>query len=82
MGFTNIMGIYNPAERTLVCECCLKDTIVIRTWFLRDYYGLDGRFCRKCFEKVKHDSNGKPEHPKQYRKIIDIFEARKNMKEL
>jgi hypothetical protein len=35
-------------------------------WGLSNYHGLSGRFCSDCYEKVSHDSYGKPNHPADY----------------
>lgn len=32
-------------------------------WFLSNYYGISGRFCSKCYDKIAHDSYGNPINP-------------------
>ena len=39
-------------------------------WFLNDYFGIWGRFCPDCFDKVSHDSYRKPKHPAEYQKVL------------
>lgn len=34
-----------------------------RFWHLNNYFGISGVFCGSCYEKVSHDSYGKPNHP-------------------
>lgn len=35
-------------------------------WALRDYFHISGRFCQKCYDKISHDSYGKPNNPGEY----------------
>jgi hypothetical protein len=35
-------------------------------WSLRDYYGITGRFCPACYDKVAHDGFGKPRNSEEY----------------
>lgn len=37
-----------------------------QAWFLSNYYGISGGFCRACYDKVSHDSYGRPENPAEY----------------
>ncbi len=39
-------------------------------WSLRNYYGISGQFCRDCYDKVSHNSFGKPEQPGEYIAIL------------
>jgi hypothetical protein len=39
-------------------------------WSLNKYYGLSGMYCRTCYNKVSHDSYGKPENPEEYLMIL------------
>ena len=32
-------------------------------WGLRNYYGFTGSFCGDCYDKISHDSYGRPERP-------------------
>ena len=42
-------------------------------WSLKDYYKLYGLFCPDCYEKVSHDSYGKPNHPGEYLMMLLKF---------
>lgn len=48
------------------CILCKKDLTRPggTSWSLNRYYGISGNFCCNCYEKVSHDSNGKPKHPR------------------
>ncbi len=35
-------------------------------WHLNNYFGLSGRFCPDCYDKVSHNSYGQPTRPKDY----------------
>jgi hypothetical protein len=37
---------------------------------LRNYFGISGYFCPKCYDKVSHDSYNKPNHPGEYLLIL------------
>ena len=39
-------------------------------WSLRGYYNISGYFCGPCYDKVSHDSYGKPEQPGEYIAIL------------
>lgn len=39
-------------------------------WFLQNYHGLSGQFCPDCYDKVSHDSYGRPENPKQFTMML------------
>ena len=39
-------------------------------WRLNNYYGISGRFCNKCYDKVSHNSYGIPNHPISYKNIL------------
>jgi hypothetical protein len=43
-----------------------KETRSGQWWFLRDYFGVSGQFCPDCYDKISHDSYGRPEHPEEY----------------
>lgn len=53
------------------CSCCGKLKNKGQWWFLSNYFGVNGRFCSTCFEKVSHDSYGKPNHPIAHKKILE-----------
>lgn len=48
------------------CEHTAKEA----GWFLKDYYGITGYFCRRCYNLVSHDSFKQPEHPAEYLMIL------------
>ena len=35
-------------------------------WSCQNYFNLSGYFCGDCYDKVSHDSYGKPEQPAEY----------------
>jgi len=35
-------------------------------WNLRDYFGISGSFCSPCYDKVSHDSYGRPNQPEEF----------------
>lgn len=35
-------------------------------WNLRDYFGISGSFCSLCYDKVSHDSYGRPNQPEEF----------------
>lgn len=53
-----------------LCSCCGKEKENNQFWSLSGYYGLSGRFCAECYNKVSHNSYGKPNHPEQYTMIL------------
>ena len=52
-----------------LCSNCGKDRKG-RGWSLRNYYGINGQFCGPCYDKVSHNSHGKPEQPGEYIAIL------------
>ena len=50
------------------CVCCGGEDFDRdqQWWSLRGYFGLSGRFCSQCYEKVSHNSYGEPNHPSDY----------------
>lgn len=54
----------------ILCACCGKEKYSGQFWTLSGYYGLSGKFCSECYDKVSHDSYGKPKHPKEYTMIL------------
>lgn len=58
-----------------VCTNCGKEKVVEKGqhdgwWNLSNYYGIRGHFCGKCYDKVSHDSYGRPEQPGEYIAIL------------
>jgi hypothetical protein len=39
-------------------------------WSLRDYHNISGNFCGPCYDKVSHNSYGKPDQPGEYIAIL------------
>jgi hypothetical protein len=39
-------------------------------WGLRNYHLVSGYFCSKCYDKVSHNSYGRPEQPAEYIAIL------------
>ena len=35
-------------------------------WYCKGYYKISGLFCADCYEKISHDSYGRPNHPGEY----------------
>lgn len=61
------------------CTLCGKEPKVSRSqwWMLKNYFGITGTFCTTCYDRVAHDSNWKPRHPKQYADaLVKIKDAR------
>lgn len=52
------------------CICCGQQKDFGQFWSLSNYYGITGRFCSECYEKVSHDSFGKPNNPTQYTMVL------------
>ena len=50
------------------CANCdmMRDQSKGQWWNLRNYYGFNGTFCAKCYDKISHDSYGNPNNPKDY----------------
>jgi hypothetical protein len=55
-----------------VCTNCghTQEGTDLGFWSLNNYYGIRGRFCGPCYNKVSHDSYGNPEHPGEYIAIL------------
>jgi hypothetical protein len=58
-----------------VCTNCGKERVTEGGkadgyWGLSNHYGIRGTFCGECYEKVSHDSYGKPNHPGEYIAIL------------
>jgi len=52
------------------CTNCGTDSNKGQWWGLRNYFGISGYFCPKCYDKVSHDSYNKPNHPGEYLLIL------------
>ena len=39
-------------------------------WYLRNYFGITGNYCGKCYALVEHDSYKKPKNPGAYIYIL------------
>lgn len=55
------------------CTCCNEEKSDDQFWTLNRYYGISGRFCSECYDKVSHDAYGNPKHPDEYCKILLRF---------
>lgn len=63
------------------CDACCKEieTSAVTpggAWYLRNYHGISGTFCPKCYSDVSHDSYGRPNHPRKFEKIRKMLEGR------
>lgn len=53
----------------MICKGCDKDsekTAREQWWHCNGYFKISGTFCSKCYDKISHDSFGRPERPKDY----------------
>ncbi len=48
------------------CKGCDTDQRSGQWWNLNNYFGLSGRFCSDCYDKVSHNSYQEPNRPKDY----------------
>ena len=50
------------------CQACntTKENRQGQWWHLRGYFGFSGSFCPDCYDKISHDSYGRPNSPKDY----------------
>lgn len=65
------------------CVLChkMKHPADDRTWWsLRNYYGIDGRYCPGCYDKIAHDSYGRPVNLSAFRVASEELTRRKWMK--
>lgn len=60
------------------CELCGKKQLSTRSlrWFLRDYFGVTAMVCGQCYDKVAHDSYGRPNRPTAYRNALKKLAAK------
>ena len=61
------------------CDLCGKDQKghIEHAWRLRDYYGISGLLCGRCYERVRHDAYGRPYRPVMYCKALEKLESAK-----
>jgi hypothetical protein len=52
------------------CIICGTSNPKGQWWGLSGYFGLSGRFCPICYDKVSHDAYGKPNNPVEFEKIL------------
>lgn len=58
-------------EVKLSCVCCKETEDALGAfWTLKNYFGLSGVYCAKCYTKVSHDGYGRPKHPEEYIMIL------------
>jgi len=52
------------------CRACDRESNYndpnFQMWNLRDYFGISGSFCSPCYDKVSHDSYGRPNRPEEF----------------
>jgi len=60
------------------CTNCNTTETEGQWWYLREYGGIHGYFCPECYEKVSHDSYGKPRHPEEYKAVLVAQMIRKS----
>lgn len=58
------------------CNPCKTTNQKGQWWSLRNYYGLNGWFCERCFALVEHRSSwedpiGHPVNPKGYASVLE-----------
>ena len=58
-------------EVKIACTVCGTKDRNGQWWGLQGYYGLSGNFCPKCYDKVSHDSYGKPNNPSGYKEVME-----------
>ena len=61
------------------CDLCNREqkTRIELVWRLRDYYGISGVLCGRCYDRVRHDAYGRVYHPVMYRKALKQLGAAK-----
>ncbi len=47
-------------------DCCEKEVGILRGWWLNNYFGFNGHWCSDCYDKIAHNSYGKPNDPEAY----------------
>ncbi len=50
---------------SIPCSGC-KKLFKSQGWLCNDYYKISGYFCSNCYDKISHDSYGRPERPNDY----------------
>lgn len=50
----------------IVCKGCGAEKAQGQWWGLNKYFGFSGRFCADCYDKISHDSYGRPNHPNDH----------------
>ncbi len=50
----------------LTCSECNTAVTNGQGWFCTDYHKISGYFCSNCYDKISHDSYGRPERPNDY----------------
>ena len=49
-------------------------------WFLKNYHGLHGTWCSKCYDLIAHDGYDNPKNPTEYLMILLKQEKRDGKK--
>lgn len=61
-------------QKTKSCNFCeAKSAPDKQFWALRDYFGVSGYFCGKCYDLVSHNSYGQPNNPAEYTAFLLKF---------
>ena len=61
-------------QKTKSCNFCEVESGANKQfWSLRDYYGVSGYFCGKCYDKISHNSYGQPNYPAEYTAFLLKF---------
>jgi len=58
------------------CDLCSNDSSS-QYWHLNGYYGITGRVCSCCYDKVSHDAYGRPNNPEQYKAVLVMQQLKK-----
>ncbi len=58
-------------------KCLACDSTKGQFWYLKNYFGISGSLCSPCYDKVSHDSYGKPNRPGDYLLMLMKFGANK-----
>jgi hypothetical protein len=51
------------------CGTTKEDNPWGQWWHCRNYFGISGTFCPKCYIHIAHNCDRKPNHPELYAKV-------------
>ena len=57
----------------MTCAYCKTEQKAGQWWHCRNYFGISGTFCPKCYDMISHDSYGKPNRPDAYEKVKEAL---------